>query len=188
MTNSFVKFFVYSSILPIVIIYSFVVIFFAVKGIQQQTLLLFTFMFALGILIWSFVEYLIHRFLFHKKFMNDRFKKFQYFMHGYHHMCPRDPRRVALPLIITLPLSTLIYFLMTFIFGVYAEAIFSGFVLGYIIYDLSHYAIHHFSPKTTIGKFRKYYHFRHHFKANHRCYGVSSPLWDLVFGTYQKIE
>jgi sterol desaturase/sphingolipid hydroxylase (fatty acid hydroxylase superfamily) len=55
-----------------------------------------------------------------------------------------------------------------------------------VVYDSIHYATHHFTMRSGIGKFLKEYHLRHHYHDDHTAYGVSSPLWDVVFGTKPK--
>ncbi len=59
-------------------------------------------------------------------------------------------------------------------------------MLGYLIYDITHYATHHFTMRRGIFKFLKRYHLKHHYKTPDLRYGVSSPLWDWVFGTMPK--
>src|SRR5438045_2986065 len=59
-------------------------------------------------------------------------------------------------------------------------------VFGYVCYDMLHYATHHFAMKRGIWLWLKQYHLRHHFKDDHVGYGISSPLWDLVFRTTRK--
>ena len=59
-------------------------------------------------------------------------------------------------------------------------------VFGYLCYDMLHYATHHFSMKKGMWLWLKQHHMRHHYGDDHTGYGVSSPLWDVVFGTFQK--
>src|SRR3990172_5022542 len=61
--------------------------------------------------------------------------------------------------------------------------LFSGFIIGYLAYDLIHYATHHFPMRWGFLKFLKRYHMMHHYKTPDARFGVSSPLWDKVFGT-----
>jgi sterol desaturase/sphingolipid hydroxylase (fatty acid hydroxylase superfamily) len=63
------------------------------------------------------------------------------------------------------------------------DPLFAGFILGYLAYDLIHYATHHFMMRKGALKFLKRYHMQHHYKTPDRRFGVSSPLWDMVFGT-----
>jgi sterol desaturase/sphingolipid hydroxylase (fatty acid hydroxylase superfamily) len=62
--------------------------------------------------------------------------------------------------------------------------ILAGTMAGYVAYDWIHYYTHHAKPKTALGKFLRRYHMRHHFENENRFYGISSPLWDLVLGTF----
>jgi len=60
---------------------------------------------------------------------------------------------------------------------------FSGFILGYLFYDISHYAIHHFNMHSKLWLAIKNHHMLHHYHDEYKGYGVSSPFWDLIFGT-----
>ena len=64
-----------------------------------------------------------------------------------------------------------------------AYPLFAGFLAGYLIYDYTHYYLHHFVPKSARGKQLREQHMRHHFQDHRFGYGVSSPLWDAVFRT-----
>jgi len=61
----------------------------------------------------------------------------------------------------------------------------TGTMAGYIAYDWVHYYTHHFHPKWRLGKWLRAYHLRHHFQDGDAFFGISSPLWDIVFGTYR---
>jgi sterol desaturase/sphingolipid hydroxylase (fatty acid hydroxylase superfamily) len=52
-----------------------------------------------------------------------------------------------------------------------------------MFYDLTHYYLHHYSPKTEYGRRLKKNHMLHHFKDHNSRYGVSNMVWDRVFGT-----
>ena len=59
----------------------------------------------------------------------------------------------------------------------------SGFFVGYLVYDMTHYYLHHFKPRTRFGKLMRELHMRHHFQDDTRGFGISAPFWDYVFGT-----
>ena len=40
-----------------------------------------------------------------------------------------------------------------------------------------------FVPRSKLGKRLREQHMRHHFQDHRFGYGVSSPIWDVVFGT-----
>lgn len=139
----------------------------------------------LGWLGFSLFEYLLHRFAFHRTFPDTPQGRLEAFMvHGYHHAYPRDEARLVMPPMISLPLGTLIAASYVVAMGRGAGlAAFAGTLLGYIAYDEVHYLLHHARPRTAIGKWLRRYHFLHHHTHEPSRFGVSSPLWDWVFGT-----
>jgi len=142
-----------------------------------------------GLLVWSFAEYILHRYVFH--FVRDAewTKKVHFFLHGVHHDFPSDKDRLVMPLGASLPMAVLFYSLFYFLTGGvrFAEPLYIGFAFGYLCYDGGHYAIHHFKQTTRVGKFLKKHHMKHHHGDNFGGFGVSSPLWDLVFQTMPRI-
>jgi len=140
-------------------------------------------LFALGILIWTFVEYTMHRWVFHYQPTSNWGKQLHFLLHGVHHDYPRDASRLVMPPIVSIPLALFFCGLFFLVFGRVAPATFAGFLCGYLFYDMVHYATHHFSMKGGVWLFLKKYHMRHHYDDDHVGYGVSSPLWDYVFGT-----
>lgn len=143
-------------------------------------------LFVLGILMWTLLEYVIHRHIFHYEPKTTWGKKLHFIVHGVHHDYPSDATRLVMPPSVSIPLAILFWALFAVIFGRLAPAISAGFVFGYICYDSIHYATHHFAMKNRVGLWLKQYHLRHHFKDDQAGYGVSSPLWDYVFRTTRK--
>lgn len=139
--------------------------------------------FALGLLIWSLVEYMMHRWVFHYQPRSRWGKKLHFLLHGVHHDYPQDASRLVMPPIVSIPLAFAFYGLFLGIFGDVTPAVFAGSLVGYLCYDMIHYATHHFSMKRGVWLWLKQYHMRHHYKDDHAGYGVSSPLWDYVFRT-----
>ena len=60
---------------------------------------------------------------------------------------------------------------------------FAGFLIGYLFYDITHYAIHHFNMKSEYWLKIKNHHMLHHYKEDNKGFGVSFPLWDYIFRT-----
>ncbi len=141
-------------------------------------------LFAFGMFLWTFMEYILHRFVFHYQPKSSWGQRLHFVMHGVHHDFPSDATRLVMAPGISLPLGAFFYLLFWLLFGsTYVNAIFSGTMFGYVIYDTLHYATHHFKLNKGIGKWLRQYHLRHHFQDPDSRYGVSSPLWDYVFGT-----
>ena len=145
------------------------------------SLLNFGLYFAIGIAVWTATEYLMHRFIFHFHPTTEWGKKLSFIMHGVHHDYPRDKKRLVLPPSVSLPLSTGFYFLFaSFLKTPLLYAFFPAFLIGYLIYDMLHYAMHHHNFKSGIMKKVKQHHMLHHYQDPNKGFGVSSSLWDIV--------
>jgi len=144
----------------------------------------FSVYFTFGLFIWSFTEYILHRFAFHIKPSNN-FKKYIYFMiHGVHHDYPNDGTRLVMVPAVSIPLAAAFYYGFKYILGEnYVTAFFPGFITGYLIYDIMHYAIHHFQMRGNLLTAIKKHHFKHHYQSSEKYFGVSSPFWDYIFRT-----
>ncbi|HEY9533092.1 MAG TPA: sterol desaturase family protein [Mucilaginibacter sp.] len=138
--------------------------------------------FFIGLFVWTFVEYIMHRFVFHYVPKNKIGLRLHFIFHGVHHDYPSDAKRLVLPPSVSIPLAIGFYFLFDAILPPnYIFGFFPGFILGYLFYDISHYAIHHFNFKGNIWKKIKQHHMLHHYQSPDKGYGVSSPLWDKIF-------
>lgn len=140
-----------------------------------------------GVLLWTLLEYTLHRFAFHAKPGATRATKLNLFMlHGYHHEFPDDPWRLVAPPLMSWPIAAVVALVYRLVAGpTLWWPLFGGTVLGYLAYDWVHYYTHHFTPTTTLGKYLRRIHLVHHFADGEKNMGISSPLWDFVFGTYQ---
>lgn len=141
-----------------------------------------------GMIAWSLFEYFIHRYVFHYVAESERAMRIVYVIHGNHHEYPRDRERLFMPpvpsLLIASTLFSIIY-AVSWLLGVpgSAFAFFPGFLFGYLMYGTMHYAIHAWNPPFKWMKPLWRNHHLHHYKNDHMGFGVSSTLWDHVFGT-----
>ena len=141
-------------------------------------------LFCLGALAWTFVEYWLHRTFFHWMPGGRWGDRLHFLVHGVHHTWPRDKYRLVMPPAVSVSLFFLFLGLWLLTLGAhYAWAFHAGFVSGYIAYDLTHYFVHHYNPKSKYFLQLKKHHMLHHFKDSDARFGVSSRLWDRVFGT-----
>lgn len=136
-----------------------------------------------GMVFWTFFEYLAHRFIFHWISENPRIQKFAYTLHGNHHHYPRDRQRLFMPPAPSIIISSAIFGLMYLFAGHYAFMFFPGFILGYLMYGTMHYAIHAWNPPFKWMKPLWRNHHLHHYKDEQHGFGVSTTIWDRVFGT-----
>ena len=134
---------------------------------------------------WSLAEYLLHRFVFHFEPDTRWGRRLHFIIHGVHHDYPARPDAARDAAV-----------------GEHAARdrcsssgsarcsgprgrcpFFAGFLVGYLIYDMTHYHMHHHRSKNRLSLALRRYHYRHHFQQSDRGFGVTSPLWDRVFRT-----
>ncbi|HWY11137.1 MAG TPA: sterol desaturase family protein [Bacteroidia bacterium] len=164
---------------PVVTFFIYKSIFVFHLGIVSILLLI-----AAGIFVWSLTEYLMHRFLFHYHPTSSFGKRLHFVFHGVHHDYPNDAKRLVMAPAVSIPLAFLYYYLFRFLIGEqFVAPFFSGFVSGYLFYDMTHYAIHHLSFKNGLWMRIKKHHMIHHYKDDDHGYGVSSKFWDIIFRT-----
>lgn len=150
--------------------------------------ILIPFLFLGGFFFFTLVEYLTHRYLFHMTPDKEWKKKFVYTVHGVHHEFPKDKDRLAMPVPASLLLSAFFFTLFYLLMGTKVFGFLPGMMTGYCTYLFVHYIVHAYQPPKNIFKHLWINHSMHHYKDSSQIFGVSSPLWDYVFGTYPKDE
>jgi sterol desaturase/sphingolipid hydroxylase (fatty acid hydroxylase superfamily) len=74
------------------------------------------------------------------------------------------------------------------LFGVASGgAVLGGMLLGYAAYEWVHYSTHYRVARTRYGRYVRAWHLAHHHKSPRARFGVTSPFWDFVFGTYEAV-
>jgi sterol desaturase/sphingolipid hydroxylase (fatty acid hydroxylase superfamily) len=134
--------------------------------------------FTTGGATWTFLEYLLHRFVLHRLPILTA-------MHAVHHASPRA--FVGTPTWLTLAILWLVFFLPTwwgFSFNV-ASGLIAGVMMGFLWYGILHHAIHHGRPRALAALVSTcaHRHQQHHFSGQPGNFGVTIPLWDYLFGT-----
>jgi 4-hydroxysphinganine ceramide fatty acyl 2-hydroxylase len=168
---------IYSMYIPVIIL--LIYIGYNYKSLGTSTILLYFFA---GMLSWTLLEYILHRFVFHYISEKERLQKIVYTLHGVHHEYPRDKERLFMPPVPSLIIATLFFMGQYAILGWNVLAFFPGFLLGYLIYGSMHYAIHAFTPPKFLKALWRNHHL-HHYKYPNLGFGVSSVLWDVIFRT-----
>jgi len=159
------------------------------KNIGQEALLIF-----FGAQCFLLMEYVLHRWLFHGEHSwmefvphNKYFYLIHFMIHGIHHAFPQDRYRLVMP-----PTLGYFYIMVLFKWTMFEllvpahlmPAWMTGFVTGYLFYDLTHYFLHHSNPpEGSYFKMMKLYHMQHHYKNGEEGFGITSKIWDRVFDT-----
>ena len=189
--SDFLEFFTHVSPITVLVIWLPVVGYFIYRSvvIEAPPVYILPVGLLLGVFVWTLAEYLLHRFIFHFPAKTDWQKRLSFLFHGVHHEQPRIKTRLVMPPAVSLPLALLFYGLFSLIFRTLLKAplwlfpVFAGFILGYIAYDMIHYGTHHIQMRKGYFRMVRQQHMHHHFQTPNKRFGVSSPLWDYVFGT-----
>lgn len=145
----------------------------------------FTFGYAITAIIagwftFTLIEYLVHAILFHVG--KNVFTK----GHGKHHKNPQGYDN--LPFFAASLIAFGFYLVLSALIPeVYAIIVTAMVMLSYVAYTWYHFAMHRFDFKNPYGKYMQRFHYVHHIrpKMNH---GVTVPIWDMIFGTYEPLN
>ncbi len=194
--SDFLEFFTHIHPVVVLVLYVPVAVFFMVRALATGTAHApageVFLAYGAGFLVWTLSEYLLHRFLFHYEPSAPWLQRAWYLIHGVHHEQPQCKTRLVMPPILSIPLAFLFYGFFALLVGTIVGLphltgpVFAGFLTGYLCYDMLHYAEHHLSMRWGFLKYIKLYHLRHHYKNPNHGFGVSSPVWDVVFRTKPK--
>jgi sterol desaturase/sphingolipid hydroxylase (fatty acid hydroxylase superfamily) len=134
--------------------------------------------FVLGGAVWTLVEYVLHRFIFHGASPIAPF-------HARHHAEP--DAYIGTPTWLSASVILGCIFLPTWlIFSLPIAACFStGFVLAFFWYGIAHHLIHHRAPRllALVLKEAARRHYRHHRSLRLGNFGLTTDFWDRVYGT-----
>ena len=141
----------------------------------------------LGFLSWSLIEYGLHRFIFHYDARSRFGRKLVYQAHLSHHENPAATDRIFASLFMSTPIAAAYWLLAWAAIGSSAAAswLFIGMAAGYFCYEWLHFQCHHGRSRLRIIRYLKKYHLLHHYKTPELRFGVTSPLFDFVFGTFR---
>ena len=191
--SDFLELFTHIHPAVVAVIWAPVIVYFWVRAIVGQAQfarpVYILLAFGIGVLVWTLAEYTLHRFVFHFRPRNSWQERLSFLFHGVHHAQPRSKTRLVMPPAVSVPLALVFYGLYYLFVGVVLGAphwvapLFSGFIAGYLAYDMFHYAMHHVPMRRGAWRWQRRHHMYHHTQTPNLRFGVSSPLWDAVFGT-----
>eukprot|EP01133_Synstelium_polycarpum_P013678 gene13678-16110_t len=147
--------------------------------------------FCFGLFFWSFIEYILHRFVFHIKTSSYWGNFAHFFIHGIHHITPYDSTRLTFPPMFSFLIASSLWNLLqkvpqSLLDNGWNTALYGGTACGYMMYDTIHYYFHHGDIPWLPNKLKEFKtnHLNHHYKDDNRNYGITSTVFDIVFGTY----
>jgi sterol desaturase/sphingolipid hydroxylase (fatty acid hydroxylase superfamily) len=148
-----------------------------------------------GVLSWTLVEYLVHRFVLHGAFPDGRgvvhrllHRRFDH-LHLEHHRRPWDGEHINGSLRDTLPFVAMLAALGAFT-PLHTFPIFLvGLVQSYVVEEWIHHSVHYYNFKSRYFRYIRRHHLYHH-SRNGRfvAYGLTSDLWDSACGTHALLD
>lgn len=143
-------------------------------------------LFLVGFIGWFPFEYAMHRKLFHWEPRLPAIQRFVFIMHGNHHVDSNDPLRNLMPPIASFPIAAVIWGILVLLLGQAGTWTFLGFMSGYVIYDLTHYACHQSRMQGRLASLLKRHHMRHHHVDETGNFAITAIFLDSLFRT--KVE
>lgn len=139
-----------------------------------------------GLLTWGLYEYAIHRWVLHREPREQGFNLPGNVTHLRHHADPQSLQRLNVQLSESIPVCATYCLIAWAVTGSWQSMtyLYTGLIAGYFFYEYLDYQAHHGMARgRLIRYYRKYHLLHHHYDAKVR-YGVTSPLFDFIFGTY----
>lgn len=141
-----------------------------------------------GFVYWSFIEYGIHRWIYHGHYKNKKIKSIIESFHIYHHRNPTDHEVLTAGPLMIYPLTVILLTPVWIISGFHNGALASvalGLLSYYLFYEWVHFSIHRRNVTSRYMKWITSYHLTHHEKW-HSKFGNTTSLWDHLLGTFDK--
>jgi sterol desaturase/sphingolipid hydroxylase (fatty acid hydroxylase superfamily) len=136
--------------------------------------------FGAGVVVWTLLEYFLHRFAFHQRVFGALVAK----EHILHHAKVDYFAPPWIKVALAVPILGGIVALATLALGLsLGTSIPIGTLAGYAFYEVLHRRLHVAPPRGAYGRWARRHHLLHHFGRSDMNHGVTSPVWDIVFRT-----
>lgn len=135
-----------------------------------------------GVVLWTLLEYVMHRFAGHSNRLGKHVRK----EHFAHHATPDYFTSLPKKLLLAVPVLSVIATIGALAFGAAGVAIAIGTGVGWTFYERLHRATHVRGPQNAYGDWARRHHLHHHFQSPKANHGVTTPIWDWVFGTLEQ--
>lgn len=137
---------------------------------------------ALGVLMWTLFEYFLHRFAGHASWLGRTVRK----EHFTHHATPDYFTPWRRKLLLAAPILSVVGAVGYLLAGPAGLAAAAGLAASWVFYEQLHQATHISGPRNAYGEWARRHHLHHHFQSPKANHGVTTPLWDYVFGTLER--
>ncbi|MBI1288888.1 MAG: hypothetical protein GC178_15075 [Flavobacteriales bacterium] len=138
-----------------------------------------------GVVLWTFLEYVLHRFLGHEHKGKNFFKDEHLIHHRKVHYFAPAYKKIGAAAIVSvmlfITLNVILHWSHTFAFLL-------GLMGMYGLYETTHARFHKKGPVAKPFIILRKHHFYHHFHQPKMNHGVTTRFWDRVFGTFHRVE
>lgn len=136
-----------------------------------------------GVLTWTLLEYVIHRWMGH----DHRFRRTPFGAeHVRHHVEGNYFAPTWKKLVFVAAFTPALCFPAVLLAGApLGVAYVAGLIGFYGVYEWLHRREHTHAGAGPYGRWARRHHFHHHFVDGRTNHGVTTPLWDLAFGSYR---
>jgi sterol desaturase/sphingolipid hydroxylase (fatty acid hydroxylase superfamily) len=175
---------------PVSVLYTAYALAVMAYALRSRHLLAALGFFAAGVASWTYVEYLVHRYILHGRFA-DGPGYFRHFLHKYfdhlhweHHKRPWDGNHINGTIEDTLPFlaPVALLFLLAPVYSL--SAFLAGFIQAYIIEEWVHHSVHFCQFKGSYFQYIKRHHLYHHSpKGSEVAFGLTNGFWDIACET-----
>jgi sterol desaturase/sphingolipid hydroxylase (fatty acid hydroxylase superfamily) len=134
---------------------------------------------------WSFTEYGMHNWRGHKGKGKNEFSREHLAHHAkasYFTPFWKKMKTAAVATAFVLPATWLVMGML------HAVVFTASFISMYGVYEWLHRRLHTHAPRGFYGRWARKHHFYHHFSRPTHNHGVTSPVWDLAFGTLETVD
>lgn len=140
---------------------------------------------AAGAVAWTFLEYVIHRWLGHDpRYRGNPFGVEHVRHHSEGNYFAPNHKKAAAAAVVALALGVP----AALVAGRHGAVFVGGLLVMYAAYEVLHRREHTHAGIGRYGRWARRHHFHHHFVDPRTNHGVTTPIWDLVFGTYRRPE
>lgn len=133
-----------------------------------------------GIALWTLLEYAIHRFVFHHRALGRAAARDHIQHHAAVDFFAPALRKVAIAVPVLAGICALASLPLGLALGTSVPL---GVAIGWVVYEVIHRRIHTSAPLGRYGAWARRHHLLHHFGRADSNHGVTTPIWDLAFGT-----
>jgi len=135
--------------------------------------------------MWTFSEYAMHHWNGHLMKGRTDFSREHLKHHSTSGYMAPDWKKALAAVVVSIFLTPASIWLLGTVLGVVFTA---SFIASYLFYEQLHLHAHKYPPTGAYSRWVRKHHFAHHFNNPKHNHGVTTFIWDWVFGTLKPVS